>query len=68
MDPGGERTYLHRDPNDSFEEESNRLGHQVSGKKKMIELWTAVRIYELMHDAEVNMITEGDSEEREATS
>ena len=32
-------------------------------KIKMIELRAAVRIYKLMNDAEVNMITEGDSEE-----
>ena len=39
------------------------LGTKFLEKNKMIELRTAVRIYKLLNDAEVNMITEGDSEE-----
>ena len=34
VDPEGERTYLRCDSNDSFEGESNRLGHQVSGEEQ----------------------------------
>ena len=60
MDSGGERTFLRCDPNDSFEREPADWGTKFLEKNKMIELRTAIRIYKMMNDAEVNMITVGE--------